>query len=85
VSELVLRHLDAIGASMALLNAQLSALRHAVGEPVKGARLSIPERCNGVEKNQCAEQDGEWLSKSTLADPGAEKCRGCGFLKSSHG
>jgi hypothetical protein len=78
----ILRHLDAIGASMALLNAQLEALRHAVGEPVKGARISIPDRCNGVDPGACAEQDGEWLSKSTLADPGAKKCKGCGHLQS---
>lgn len=48
----------------------------------KGARPSIPERCNGVDRERCAEQDGEWLSKSTLADPTAEKCKGCGHIRS---
>jgi hypothetical protein len=51
----------------------------------KGARPSIPERCNGIDKNLCAEQDGEWVSKATLADFSAAKCKGCGHMKSGLG
>jgi hypothetical protein len=79
------RHLTAIGATLQLALAQYDALRHALNAPApepRGARLSIPDRCNGVESGRCAEQDGEWLSKGTLADPNAEKCKGCGFIRS---
>jgi hypothetical protein len=85
MSAVILRHLDALAASMQLALAQIDAMKHAIGEPVKAARPSIPERCNGIDKNLCAEQDGEWVSKATLADFSAAKCKGCGHMKSGLG
>jgi hypothetical protein len=90
VSELIQKHLDAIAATMQIGLAQIDAARHALNTPpttteMPAARLSIPERCNGVDKNLCAEQDGEWVSKATLADFSAAKCKGCGHMRSGLG
>lgn len=82
MSAVILKHLDALSASMQLALAQIDALRHAVSEPVKAARLSVPDRCAGVEKDRCAVQDGDWVSKATLGNPTARKCQGCGYLES---
>ena len=83
MSEIIRRQLDALAATMQIGLAQIETLRHAIpADAPKGARISLPDRCMGVDREQCAEQDGEWLSKSTLGDPGAKKCKGCGVLKS---
>ncbi len=83
MSQLILRHLDALAASMQLALAQIDAMKHAVSEPVKGAQVSLPERCTGVDANRCAEQDGEWSDAiASLADPSARKCKGCGYVRS---
>jgi hypothetical protein len=85
VSQIVQKHLEAIGASMALLNAQLEALKHAVAPaPVPSARVAVPERCAGISAADCAEQDGEWYTgRRTLGNPTHEQCRGCGYERSA--
>lgn len=83
MSALILKHLDALEASMRLGLAQIEAARHAIGVQVPAARLSVPDRCAGIDPHACAVQDGEWLSKATLGNPSARKCQGCGYAESS--
>jgi hypothetical protein len=84
VSEIIRRQLDALAATMHVAIAQIETLKHSMGEQAepKGARFALPERCVGKDKARCAAQDGEWLSKSTLGDPTAKKCPGCGHMAS---
>lgn len=85
MSAIVQRHLDAIGASMALLNAQLEALRHELASPApvpaaKEEKPERPERCTGIEDYDCALRDPDARRKrGTLGNPGAWMCAGCRF------
>jgi hypothetical protein len=85
VSALVLKHLESIGASMALLNAQLEALKHELAPrpapPV--ARESAPERparCAGVPDARCGLRDDEaCLPRGSFGNPNAWQCVGCKY------
>lgn len=82
MSAIVLKHLDAIAASMTLLNAQLAAARHAIAieVPIPSARPSLHARCAGVSTEVCALQDGEWnRAKANFGDPNLVQCVGCGY------
>jgi hypothetical protein len=85
VSAIVLRHLDAIGASMALLNAQFEALRHELVKPepppvAKEVMPERPERCAGIDECECALRNDEARApRPTFTDRGAWVCVGCRF------
>jgi hypothetical protein len=86
MSAVLLRHLDALAASVTLLEAQISALRHAVqSEQVKEvprARLSLPPRCVTVEERRCALQNDEAMQqRGNFGDPNAWSCAGCGYVE----
>lgn len=84
MSALIQRYLDSIAASMALLNGQLEALRHAVqtesAPAIKAARIAVPTRCDGIAERACALQDdAARTSRGNFGNPTAWRCAGCGF------
>lgn len=82
MSAIVLKHLDALAASMALQNAQLDALRHAITleTPIPSARPSLPARCAGIDPFACALQGGDWnRTKANFGDPTLMQCIGCDY------
>lgn len=86
MSELILRHLDSIAASMALVNAQIQAVRHAVETEARAKQApqvkapELPMRCAGVEDARCALRDEEARkSRGSFGSPKCWRCVGCGF------
>lgn len=81
MSQVILKHLDALAAQMQLGLAQIDAMRHALQPPPvpPSARVERPERCQGVMPERCALVDGEWdAGRATLGRPELVRCRGCG-------
>jgi hypothetical protein len=85
VSAIVQRHLDAIAASMALLNAQIEALRHAVNTDAP-KRMSVRrlDRCADIDDRRCGlcTEDARKI-RSSFSNPGAWTCVGCGYEESA--
>ena len=83
MNELVLRHLAAFEAQLAIMQTQIAAMRHAMqGADVPKARLATParlERCDGVPDAHCAlvNEDAKQF-KGSFAAPHAADCKGCG-------
>lgn len=88
MSQIILKHLDALAAQMQLALAQIDAMRHAMKaeEPpaVPSIAIDLPPRCAGVEGMACALRDGEWnTGKRTLGNPGLVFCDGCGHQRNA--
>lgn len=80
------RHLDGIEATVALLSAQLAALRHALQHPpavtpvAREVGLERQLRCLGVADEHCALRNEEAKqSRATFGDRQAWRCAGCAF------
>ncbi len=82
MSDVILKHLDAIAASLSLLQAQIEAARHAVQIAAPIPKVSTPGRvstCDGIPDVHCARMNEDAvLSKASFGDPTAAVCRGCG-------
>lgn len=85
MSEIILRHLDALAAQMKLGLAQIEAARHALSAPTTPkVRVELPLRCAGVDPSACALRDGDWdTSRATFGDPSHAICHGCGCVASA--
>jgi hypothetical protein len=85
VSDVLKGHLDAIAATVSLLGAQVGAARHAMGLTVPSATVSLPPRCTPVDKTRCALREGDWVSRSSFANPRLQRCNGCGYEGTADG
>ena len=74
MSDVLKRHLDAMAASLALLSAQIEAMRHALGEITPVDVLNRPESCRGVEADRCVHLSPE---AGTRLMGGVVVCVGC--------
>lgn len=61
MSQVILKQLDAIVASMQAVLAQVDAARQLVTLPPSAvvSQPALPERCQGIAADRCAMQDGE--------------------------
>ncbi len=78
MSALILKHLDALAATMQLGLAQIEAARHALTPVPPTVDVKVLERCRGIAAEDCALQDGKWQSLSSFANPSHARCNGCG-------
>lgn len=82
MSALITKHLESIGASMALLNAQLEALKHELAVTAAPAaretRPARPALCADVPDQRCAlVNDEARIGRASMANPHAWQCVGC--------
>jgi hypothetical protein len=83
MSDVLLKHLDALAASVALMQGQIAAMRHAVAPPPV-PKITVPEpdrleQCDGVPEAHCARMNEDArISKASFGNPHAGECKGCG-------
>lgn len=85
MTDVFVKHLDAISASVALIQGQISAMRHAMQmatPAVPRVTVSEPDRldqCDGVPEAHCARMNEDArISKASFGNPHATECKGCG-------
>lgn len=83
MNDVTQRHLESIGATLALLGAQMAALGHALNaQETPQAAPRLP-RCQDVNPALCAlTEDEARLDKRSFGAPNAWECRGCGHVGS---
>lgn len=80
MSQIILRHLEALSAQMHLAVAQLEALRHAMTMPAAEVRTpEVPARCAGIAAEHCALREADWISRKSFGNPTLVRCGGCGY------
>lgn len=84
----LLAQLDALDAQIELLKVQAQGIRHHVTTetppPGPTARLSLPDRCQGMAESRCALRDDRArMVRGSFADPHAWQCAGCRYRESS--
>lgn len=79
-----MRHLAAIEATIAILQVQMTAAKHAMQIeapeiPRATEGLQRLERCGGVPDAHCARvNEDARISKASFGNPHAGECKGCG-------
>jgi len=82
VSDVLLKHLDALTATLALMQGQIAAARHAVSMQMAASVPTLRpvklERCEGVRDDYCAllNEDAR-QERGSFTEPHAATCRGC--------
>lgn len=78
MNELVLRHLAAMEGTLAILQGQIAAAKHAM-QVAEVPKVSGPKPCDGFAEERCARvNDDARISKASFGAPNAAQCVGCG-------
>ncbi len=82
VNEMLLRHVAAIEATLAILGGQLAALKHSAQMEAPTPIVAVPTvripGCEGVPDAHCARVNPDAAIKASFGNPNGQ-CKGCGM------